>query len=117
MRKSLIMSIFLTLLNAAPAMAEPMTAADIQAKIIGQTFDARRGVMRAKMTCGSDGSVTLKTPLFTDGGTWRLAGNQLCMNITKPALSHAPFVQPVSSFADETKVCNAGCRRSIRPLN
>lgn len=83
MRKSLIISILLTLLNAAPLMAEPMTAADIQAKIIGQTFDARRGVMRATMTYGSDGSVTLKTPLFTGGGTWRLAGNQLCVNITK----------------------------------
>lgn len=83
MRKSLPLSICLALLTAVPAMAEPMTAADIEAKIIGQTVNARRGVMRATMTYGSDGSVTLKTPLFTGGGTWRLAANQLCLNITK----------------------------------
>ena len=83
MRKSLPLSICLALFTAAPAMAEPMTAADIEAKIIGQTFNARRGVMRARMTYALDGSVTLKTPVFTGGGTWRLAGNQLCVNITK----------------------------------
>lgn len=35
------------------------------------------------MTYAFDGSVTLKTPVFTGGGTWRFAGNQLCVNITK----------------------------------
>lgn len=83
MRKSLPLSICLALLTAAPVTAEPMTAADIKAKIIGQTFNARRGVVRARMTYALDGSVTLKTPVFTRGGTWRLVGNQLCVNITK----------------------------------
>jgi len=83
MRNSLLVATIIAMLTATTAIAEPMTSADIQAKIIGQSFSAKRGVMRATMTYGSDGSVSLKTPLFTGGGTWRVAGNELCVNITK----------------------------------
>ena len=71
-----------TIFGTTSAWAGPMTSAEIQQKVIGQSFEAKRRGMRATITYSADGKASLKTLLFTADGTWRIAGNQLCMNLT-----------------------------------
>lgn len=71
-----------TIFGTTSAWAGQMTTAEIQQEIIGQLFEAKRRGMRARITYSADGEAFLKTLFFTADGTWRLAGNQLCINLT-----------------------------------
>ena len=83
MRKLVSLMIFPVLFMAAEASAEPMAGADIQAKIIGHSFDVRRMGMRVRMTHSTGGDVTLSSALFEGEGTWTVVGDELCVNIIK----------------------------------
>ena len=72
----------MTIFGTTSAWAGQMTSAEIQQEIIGQSFEAKRRGMRATITYSANGKASLKTLLFTADGTWRIAGNQLCMNLT-----------------------------------
>lgn len=64
---------------ALSATAEAMAGAQVVAQIVGKDLVTRRKGMTVHLRYHSDGSVTVKAPLFSGRGHWRLAGDSLCM--------------------------------------
>lgn len=85
-RKILLVSPLVAMLcitAAPPASAEAMTGTEVTAKIVGKDLVTRRKGMTVHLRYETDGSVTLKAPLFSGRGHWKLAEDRLCMTLTE----------------------------------
>ena len=66
-------------LAAAPALAQPDQPAQMAAKdLVG-----RRTGMTVRLRYDPGGKVTMKAAFVTGAGTWKFAGDSLCMTMTK----------------------------------
>ncbi|MEP3439438.1 MAG: hypothetical protein ABJN75_22020 [Hoeflea sp.] len=70
-------------LAAAPALADTMTQAQIATEIIGKDLVGQRTGMTVRLRYDPGGNVTMKAAFVTGAGTWRFAGDSLCMTMTK----------------------------------
>ncbi len=77
------LAIALCAIPVQPVLADAMTGAEITAQIIGKDLVTRRAGMTVHLRYDRDGSVTVKAPLFSGRGHWRLAGSTLCMTLTE----------------------------------
>ena len=68
-------------LPAAPVLAGVLDADGISAQIIGKELVARRMGMKVHLRYDPDGSVTIRSLLFSGTGGWRRDGNRLCMTV------------------------------------
>lgn len=68
---------------AVPALAETMSGAQISAQIVGKDLATRRMGMTVHLRYDADGTVAVKTPLFSGSGHWKLVGASLCMTLTE----------------------------------
>lgn len=68
---------------------ETLSADAIEDRIIGHTFKGRKGILSVSMQYGTDGMVTVRSPLGTGTGRWTLAGDRLCVKLeTGPRKAH-----------------------------
>jgi hypothetical protein len=67
----------------APALAGTMTGEQIAQQIIGQELETSRNGMKVRLRYRTDGSVTMRAPIFSGEGTWALSGDELCMTLTR----------------------------------
>ena len=64
------------------ASSEPLLSAqDIENRIIGHSFEGRKGFMSVALHYGRDGTVTMRSPLGTGHGGWVLSDNRLCVKL------------------------------------
>lgn len=70
-------------LAAAPALADTLTQAQIATEIIGKDLVGRRTGMTVRLRYDPGGKVTMKAAFVTGAGTWKFAGDSLCMTMTK----------------------------------
>ena len=64
---------------SAPAIAKPMSRAEIGKAMIGRTITVRRFGLPIRMVYNPNGRVTAKAPIGSTSGTWRWKGsNQVC---------------------------------------
>ena len=63
------------------ASAQELTADNIRSEIVGRTLVGRRMGMTMRMAVNADGTLQVRSPMMNGSGTWRLEGNQLCMDI------------------------------------
>ncbi|MBK0328840.1 hypothetical protein I5535_16250 [Rhodobacteraceae bacterium F11138] len=60
---------------------EALSAAAIEDRIIGHAFQGRKGILSVSLQYGTDGAVTMRSPLGTGTGRWTLSGDQLCVKM------------------------------------
>lgn len=60
---------------------EALSAAEIDDQIIGRDFHGRKGILSVSLQYGTDGAVTMRSPLGTGTGRWTLADDRLCVKL------------------------------------
>ena len=70
-----------TLFAGTGARAQTLTADDIAREIVGQTMVSRRMGMTMRTTFAPDGRLLLRSIVMNASGTWRLNGDQLCIDV------------------------------------
>lgn len=80
--KALGLSAALLVACLATASAEVLTPTEIEAEIIGQEFQGRVGIMRATIRYNEDGTVEMRAPIGRGSGTWQMAANGVCLDLT-----------------------------------
>lgn len=69
--------------GVSPAVAGVMTGEQIAQQIIDKELETRQNGMKVRLRYRTDGSVTMRTAIFSGEGTWALSGNELCMTLTR----------------------------------
>lgn len=60
---------------------EMLSAAAIEDRIIGHAFQGRKGILSVSLQYGTDGKVTMRSPLGTGTGQWTISGDRLCVKL------------------------------------
>ena len=60
---------------------EALSAAGIEDQIIGHAFQGRKGILSVSLQYGTDGTVTMRSPLGTGTGRWMISGDRLCVKL------------------------------------
>ena len=60
---------------------EALSAAAIEDRIIGHAFHGRKGILSVSLQYGTDGTVTMRSPLGTGTGRWMISGDRLCVKL------------------------------------
>ncbi len=60
---------------------ETLSAAAIEEHIIGHAFQGRKGILSVSLQYGTDGTVTMRSPLGIGTGSWMLADDRLCVKL------------------------------------
>lgn len=58
-----------------------LSAAEIEDQIVGHDFQGRKGILSVSLHYGTDGTVTMRSPLGTGTGRWTLSGDRLCVKL------------------------------------
>lgn len=58
-----------------------LTGAEIRSRIIGHSFQGRKGIMSVSLRYAEDGTVTMRSPVGTGAGTWALSDDRLCVKV------------------------------------
>lgn len=70
--------ILLNIVVFSPALAKPLTAAEIRDEMLNRTIITRRFGMKVTMRYRSGGKVSAEALLGSVNGTWRPQGNKIC---------------------------------------
>lgn len=60
---------------------EALSAAGIEDQIIGHAIQGRKGILSVSLQYGTDGTVTMRSPLGTGTGRWMISGDRLCVKL------------------------------------
>lgn len=60
---------------------EALSAAGIEDQIIGHAFQGRKGILSVSLQYGTDGTVTMRSPLGTGTGRWMISGDRFCVKL------------------------------------
>ena len=96
----------LALLAPVPVAAEGLSDDGLRQRLAGQTFEVRRMAIRMALTFGPDGTISADGPLGEMAGSWRVDGDQLCMELPRMGQRCGP----VSAEADGSLVLGDGQR-------
>lgn len=78
---SLLAAAILIALCMRSEAQETLSAARIEDQIIGHAFQGRKGILSVSLHYGTDGTVTMRSPLGTGTGRWTLSGDRLCVKL------------------------------------
>jgi len=60
---------------------DALSANEIRTRIIGHSFQGRKGIMSVSLRYAEDGTVSMRTPIGSGAGTWALSDDRLCVKI------------------------------------
>ena len=80
--KITILTIVILIPSTLEAKAEPpLSANDIRAEIIGNSFRGEKGIMSVSLNYATDGTMTMQSLIGSGKGNWDILGNQLCITM------------------------------------
>ncbi len=77
----MVSAVVMAMLPSTSVLAANMTKDQIATQIVGKTLNAKRMGMSVTIHYNTDGSVSMKFPIFSGSGSWVYKDDGICMDL------------------------------------